>query len=76
MSKDKKIKAVISMNNEEYVSHLSGNNIEEIIEKIKEWHAMDAFLKEHLEKRGKLEKAIKSGWYTKESIKSLQVDVK
>ena len=72
MSKREKIKAVISMNDGEYTSHLSGNTIEEIIEKIQVWHAMDAFEKQILDKKGKYKKAAKSGWYTKESIKSLQ----
>lgn len=70
MSKKSKINAVITMNNGESVTNLYGNNIDEIVEKILEWHTMTPFVREHLEKRGRLNEAIKSGWYTKESTKN------
>jgi hypothetical protein len=51
----------------EYSTQVSGKNIEEVLEKIKEFHTMSAFCKQHYENKGKLKSELKTGWYIKET---------
>ena len=53
---------------DEYYSSLNGETIEEIIEKIKEYHQMSSFERDILTKKNKLDAALASGWYIKESV--------
>jgi hypothetical protein len=56
------INAKITMGTE-YSTQVSGDSIEEVIEKIKEFHTMGSFEVEHYTKKGKLETEMSSGWY-------------
>ena len=51
---------------DEYFSSLVGNTIEEIIEKIKDYHQMSPFEREILVKKNGLDAALATGWYIKE----------
>ena len=51
----------------DYVSHINGNTIEEIIAKIQEFHTMSAFEKAHYGKKNMIEKELATGWYMKET---------
>ena len=47
---------------------LSGDSMDELIEKIISWQTMGDFDKSHFDKKGILEKELNSGWYcTKET---------
>lgn len=47
---------------------LGGESMDELIDKIIEWQTMGSFEKNRFEKKGTLEKELKSGWYcTKET---------
>jgi len=50
----------------DYCTNVSGKTIEEVLDKIKEFHTMGDFEKEHYSKKGKLAAQIKTGWYIKE----------
>jgi len=51
----------------EYCTRVAGKTIEEILEKIREYHTMSEFEKTHYDKKGKLKTQLKTGWYVKES---------
>jgi predicted house-cleaning noncanonical NTP pyrophosphatase (MazG superfamily) len=51
----------------EYCTMAQGKTIEELLEKIREFHTMSNFEKEHYGKKGTLKKQLKTGWYIKES---------
>lgn len=51
---------------DDYTTMTHGKTIEEVLEKIKEFHTMSDFEKEHYKKRGKLNKEMKTGWYFSE----------
>jgi hypothetical protein len=53
---------------DQYCTMASGKTIEEVLEKIKEFHTMSAFEKEHYAKKGKLKSQMKTGWYIKEKV--------
>ena len=52
-----------------YCTMASGETIEEVLSKIKEFHTMSDFEKSHYEKKGKLEGQLKTGWYITEETK-------
>jgi len=54
-------------NGEDQSTTTSGNNIDEIIAKIKEYHTMDTFERDYYAKKGTLEEELKSGWYVGEN---------
>ena len=60
------ITAEIKLGND-YTTMTHGKTIEEVIEKIKEFHTMSDFEKEYFKKKGKLTREMKTGWYLKES---------
>jgi len=66
----KLITAQIDMG-DDFHSQVSGKTIEEVLEKINEYHTMSKFHKEHYTKKGTLLKHIKTGWFTKESCKEI-----
>lgn len=66
MSK-KMITAEIKMGDDRYTT-VYGKNIEEVIDKIREYHSFSPFLKQHFTKKGTLSKEVKSGWYLKETV--------
>ena len=43
------------------------NNVNEIEDKVKEWHTMSDFERTHYEKKGTLEAELDTGWYYKVS---------
>lgn len=47
-------------------TQVTGKTIEEVMQKIREYHTMSEFEREHFEKKGNLNKELKSGWYFKE----------
>lgn len=49
----------------EYETKVSGKTIEEVLEKIKVFHTMSDFEKEHWKKKNKLKEQLKTGWYLK-----------
>ncbi len=51
----------------EYYTQVAGKTIEEVLEKIKDYHTMSAFSKAHYDKKGKLKTELKTGWYIKEA---------
>jgi hypothetical protein len=66
--KHKMITAEIRLGDDRYTI-VNGKTIEEIIEKIYEYHSFSDFLKQHFTKKGTLSKEVKSGWYFKNTIK-------
>ena len=66
MSK-KMITAEIKMGEDRYTT-VHGKTIEEVIEKIRDYHSFSPFLKQHFTKKGTLSKEVKSGWYLKETV--------
>jgi len=44
-------------------TQVSGNTIEEVLEKIQSYHTMGAFEKTHYTKKGTLEQEMKTGWW-------------
>ena len=48
---------------DEYSAQFFVNNVNEIEAKLLEWNAMSDFEREHLTKKGTLDKALDSGWY-------------
>lgn len=66
MSK-KLITAEIRMGEDRYTV-VHGKTIEEVIEKIREYHSFSDFLKQHFTKKGRLSAEVKSGWYLKETV--------
>jgi len=44
-----------------------GDRIEEVLEKLRDFHTMSDFEREYFTKKGKLDAEIASGWYLKES---------
>jgi hypothetical protein len=52
----------------DYFSVVNGETIEEIIEKIKDYHTMSSFERDILIKKKRLDEALASGWYIKESL--------
>ena len=51
----------------QYVTRLQADTIEELLEKIKEYHTMDSFSRRVYEDKGTLEEEMNSGWYLKET---------
>ena len=51
---------------DDYTTRTHGKTIEEVLKKIKEFHTMSDFEKEHYTKKGKLKKEMKTGWYLSE----------
>ena len=51
----------------EFTTNVSGNTISEVLEKIKSFHTMDNWEREHYSKKGKLEEILATGWYIKET---------
>lgn len=49
-------------------TQVTGKTIEEIVQKIQEYHTITEFERQHFEKKGSLDKELKSGWYFKETI--------
>ena len=66
MSK-KMITAEIRMGEDRYTI-VHGKTIEEVIEKIQEYHSFSDFLRQHFTKKGRLAAEVKSGWYLKETV--------
>lgn len=52
--------------NNDFNTVLYGNSIEEVIEKIKEFHTMSEFERQHYEKKGTLKKMMSLGWWLSE----------
>lgn len=52
---------------EHYETMVHGKTIEEVLEKIKDYHTMTPFMKEHYTKKGRLKAELKTGWYMKEN---------
>ena len=44
-------------------TQVTGKSIEEVLEKIKQYHSMTDFEKQHFERKGTLDKELASGWY-------------
>lgn len=49
--------------NDQYLTKVSGQTIQEIIDKIIELHTMDSFERNHYIKHGILDQELKTGWY-------------
>lgn len=49
----------------DYCTQVGGNTIEEVIEKIREYHTMGSLQKGICERKGTLEKELSTGWYMK-----------
>ena len=47
----------------DYVTQFTVDNVNEIEDKLKDWHELSPFAKEHYTKKGTLAKEIASGWY-------------
>lgn len=50
----------------DYHTQVSGKTIEEVIEKIRDYHTMGSLQKGICERKGTLTKELKTGWYVKE----------
>lgn len=50
----------------DYFTQVNGKTIEEVLAKIKDFHTMSKFTKEHYSKKGKLESELNTGWYITE----------
>jgi hypothetical protein len=51
----------------EYSTRVHGKTIEEVIEKIKDYHTISNFEREHYAKKGKLDSVLKTGWFLQET---------
>jgi len=51
----------------EYSTRVIGKTIEEVLVKIREYHTMSEFEKNHYGKKGKLDAELKTGWYMRET---------
>lgn len=49
-------------------TQVTGKTIEEIVQKIHEYHTITEFERAHFEKKGTLKKELRSGWYFKEAL--------
>jgi hypothetical protein len=58
------INATIEMG-KDHRTVVSGKNIDELLAKIKEFHTMSNFEREHYDSKGTLSKQLRTGWYTK-----------
>jgi hypothetical protein len=47
----------------DYATQFTVDNVNEIEDKLKDWHELSPFAKEHYTKKGTLAKEIASGWY-------------
>jgi hypothetical protein len=47
----------------DYNTQVSGDTIEEVLVKIREYHTMDEFEKAHYSKKGILDQELSTGWY-------------
>jgi hypothetical protein len=47
----------------EYHTQVRGDTIEEVLVKIREYHTMDSFEKDHYSKKGVLDQELQTGWY-------------
>jgi hypothetical protein len=65
-SRKEQIRCKIVMGTQ-YVTRLQADTIEELLEKIKEYHTMDSFSRRVYEDKGTLEEEMNSGWYLKET---------
>ena len=57
-----KITVTIEMG-KDYSTHFVVDNVNEIETKLKDWHEMSNFERDHLKKKGTLQSALASGWY-------------
>jgi hypothetical protein len=67
MTSKKIITAEIKMGDDR-CTMVHGKTIEEVLDKIRDYHSFSPFLKQHFTKKGTLSKEVKSGWYLKESV--------
>ena len=51
---------------DQYCTKAHGETIEEVLEKIKEFHTMSDFEREHYAKKNRLEQELSTGWFIKE----------
>ncbi len=51
----------------DFATQVVGKTIEEVLEKVKSYHTMTDFEREHYSKKGKLEEILSTGWYMKET---------
>ena len=47
----------------QYHTQVKGDTIEEVLEKIKYYHTLGDFEREHFTKKGTLQKELDTGWY-------------
>jgi hypothetical protein len=47
----------------EYVTQFTVDNVNEIEAKLKDWHGLSDFERNHFKNKGTLDKQIASGWY-------------
>ena len=52
----------------DYFTQFQVNNVNEIEDKVKEWHTMSDFEREHYEKKGTLKDQLDTGWYLKVAV--------
>jgi hypothetical protein len=62
-TKGNKLTLTITHGSENRELHLQADTMNEMVEKIIDWQTMGSGDKEYFEKKGKLEKELKSGWY-------------
>ena len=63
---DELIKCEVSMGKERSTV-VHGYNIEEVFEKLRDFHTMDKVEREYFTKKGTLDSEITSGWYLQEN---------
>ena len=60
------ITAEITMG-DDHSTYVHAETIEEVLQKIKEYHTMGDFERQHYLTKGTLEEALESGWYVTDS---------
>ena len=60
------ITAEIKMVGKDHLTITHGKTIEEVLEKIREYHIMDDVTREHYAEKGSLKRELKSGWWIAE----------
>ena len=56
----------------DYLTQFQVNNVNEIEDKVKEWHTMSDFERDYYEKKGTLDAQLATGWYFKESTEATE----
>lgn len=66
-----KIVARITMG-KDYETNLAADSVNELVEKIRDWHTMTGVEKDILVRNGKLDQELESGWWWNDQVKDTQ----